>query len=90
MRTKGIASTIASMWDGGQSLRRADGRPADEIRPIEAEVDLLPVPHGSAFFRRGSTSAICAVSLGPTRLLKVWSVTGCSLAHGHRSSARSY
>ena len=35
--------------------KRADGRNADIIRPIEVEVGLLPRTHGSAMFKRGQT-----------------------------------
>jgi polyribonucleotide nucleotidyltransferase len=43
---------------------RADGRKVDEIRPINIELDLLPVPHGSALFTRGETQAIVVTTLG--------------------------
>ena len=33
--------------------KRVDGRGMDEIRPLSAEVDLLPRPHGSGMFTRG-------------------------------------
>ena len=69
---QGISDKIAGMFGlADQPMRRADGRDLSEVRPIEAEVDLLPVPHGSAYFQRGSTSALCAVSVGPTKLLRV-------------------
>jgi len=44
--------------------RRADGRRFDEIRPITAEVSLLPRTHGSALFTRGETQALVTVTLG--------------------------
>ena len=37
---------------------RADGRKMDEIRPLSADIDLLPRTHGSALFTRGETQAI--------------------------------
>lgn len=43
---------------------RMDGRAFDEIRPIWSEVDVLPMPHGSAVFTRGETQAITSVTLG--------------------------
>jgi polyribonucleotide nucleotidyltransferase len=43
---------------------RLDGRLLDEIRPIEAEVDLLASPHGCALFTRGETQSITSVTLG--------------------------
>lgn len=44
---------------------RPDGRKVDEIRPLTAEVDLLPRAHGSAIFRRGQTQVIGTTTLGP-------------------------
>lgn len=43
---------------------RLDGRKLDEIRPIWAEVDYLPSPHGSAVFTRGETQSLTTVTLG--------------------------
>lgn len=43
---------------------RADGRTTTEIRPLDVEVDTLPVPHGSALFTRGETQALVTVTLG--------------------------
>lgn len=43
---------------------RPDGRAVDQIRPIEAEVSLLPSTHGSALFTRGETQSIGVVTLG--------------------------
>ncbi|PJE63994.1 polyribonucleotide nucleotidyltransferase [Candidatus Roizmanbacteria bacterium CG10_big_fil_rev_8_21_14_0_10_45_7] len=45
--------------------RRADGRKFDEIRPLEAEVGVLPRIHGSALFRRGATQVLSVATLGP-------------------------
>ena len=36
--------------------KRPDGRAIDQIRPLDAEVDLIPRVHGSAMFTRGQTS----------------------------------
>jgi len=44
--------------------KRADGRAIDEIRPLSAEVGLLPRTHGSALFRRGETQVLSVVTLG--------------------------
>jgi len=46
------------------SGKRIDGRPLDEVRPIESEVALLPRVHGSALFTRGETQALVATTLG--------------------------
>jgi len=46
---------------------RVDGRTPDKIRPLSAEVGLLPMPHGSALFTRGETQALSVVTLGTPR-----------------------
>lgn len=43
---------------------RPDGRKMDEIRPLSAEVDILPRTHGSAVFTRGETQALATTTLG--------------------------
>jgi polyribonucleotide nucleotidyltransferase len=43
---------------------RLDGRAFDEIRPIWAEVDYLPMVHGSAVFTRGETQSLTTLTLG--------------------------
>ena len=43
---------------------RSDGRAMDEIRPLDAQVDLLPRTHGSALFTRGETQALAITTLG--------------------------
>lgn len=45
---------------------RPDGRKIDEIRPLDAQVDILPRVHGSAMFTRGQTQVISICTLGPT------------------------
>lgn len=44
--------------------KRIDGRKFDEIRPITAQVGILPRVHGSALFQRGETQVLSAVTLG--------------------------
>ncbi|MDE2179567.1 MAG: polyribonucleotide nucleotidyltransferase [candidate division NC10 bacterium] len=44
--------------------RRADGRSLEEVRPITAEVSVLPRTHGSALFTRGQTQALVTTTLG--------------------------
>ncbi len=44
--------------------KRVDGRAIDEIRPLSAEVDILPRVHGSALFSRGQTQVLSVVTLG--------------------------
>lgn len=43
---------------------RADGRKAEQIRPISSSVGLLPRTHGSALFTRGETQALVVATLG--------------------------
>ena len=43
---------------------RADGRKMNEIRPLSADVDLLPRTHGSALFTRGETQSLSVTTLG--------------------------
>ncbi|MBC8579493.1 polyribonucleotide nucleotidyltransferase [Zhenhengia yiwuensis] len=45
--------------------KRPDGRALDEIRPLSAEVDLLPRVHGSGMFTRGQTQVLTVTTLGP-------------------------
>ncbi|MBE5897533.1 MAG: polyribonucleotide nucleotidyltransferase [Lachnospiraceae bacterium] len=45
--------------------KRPDGRAIDEIRPLSAEVDLIPRVHGSAMFTRGQTQICDIVTLAP-------------------------
>jgi len=42
---------------------RPDGRKVDEIRPLNAQIDLLPRVHGSAMFTRGQTQVISVATL---------------------------
>ena len=45
--------------------KRPDGRRIDQIRPLAAEVDLIPRVHGSAMFTRGQTQICDVVTLAP-------------------------
>ena len=44
--------------------KRLDGRAFDDVRPISAEVGILPRAHGSALFTRGETQAMVLATLG--------------------------
>jgi polyribonucleotide nucleotidyltransferase len=44
--------------------KRIDGRALDVVRPIVAEVGILPRAHGSALFTRGETQALVVATLG--------------------------
>ncbi len=46
---------------------RADGRGQKDLRPLHAEVGVLPRVHGSATFQRGDTQNIALTTLGPTK-----------------------
>ncbi|MBE6140390.1 MAG: polyribonucleotide nucleotidyltransferase [Firmicutes bacterium] len=43
---------------------RPDGRNMDEIRPLFADIDILPRTHGSALFSRGETQVLATTTLG--------------------------
>ena len=45
--------------------KRVDGRGIDEIRPLNAEIDLLARAHGSGMFTRGQTQVLSVATLGP-------------------------
>ena len=45
--------------------KRVDGRGLDDIRPLAAEVNLLPRVHGSGMFTRGQTQVLTIATLGP-------------------------
>ena len=56
-----IESVRALVLDKG---RRIGGRGFDQLRPLNAQVALLPRTHGSALFSRGETQALATVTLG--------------------------
>ena len=45
--------------------KRPDGRKIDQIRPLSAEIDLIPRVHGSAMFTRGQTQICTVTTLAP-------------------------
>ncbi|MEG1291175.1 MAG: polyribonucleotide nucleotidyltransferase, partial [Lachnospiraceae bacterium] len=45
--------------------KRPDGRAIDQIRPLAAEVDIIPRVHGSAMFTRGQTQICDIITLAP-------------------------
>ena len=47
-----------------EDKKRVDGRAMDEIRPLAAEVGLLPRVHGSGLFTRGQTQVLTIATLG--------------------------
>ena len=44
---------------------RPDGRRVDEIRPLDAEIDFLPMVHGSGLITRGQNQALSVLTLAP-------------------------
>jgi polyribonucleotide nucleotidyltransferase len=50
---------------------RLDGRGPTDIRPLSAEVGLLPRAHGSALFQRGDTQVLNVTTLGMLRLTQM-------------------
>ena len=47
--------------------KRVDGRGIDDIRPLNAEIDLLSRVHGSGMFTRGQTQVLSITTLGTAR-----------------------
>ena len=47
-----------------EEQKRVDGRKMDELRPLAAEVGILPRTHGSGLFSRGQTQVLTVVTLG--------------------------
>ncbi len=45
--------------------KRVDGRQIDQMRPLDAEVNLLPRVHGSGLFTRGQTQVLTVATLAP-------------------------
>jgi len=58
-------STVRTRVLAGE--QRIDGRDASTVRPIQAEVGILPRTHGSALFTRGETQALVVSTLGTGR-----------------------
>ncbi len=61
-----MQKTVVRRWllDEG---KRVDGRGIDEIRPLVAEVGLLPRAHGSGMFTRGQTQCLTVAALSTMR-----------------------
>ena len=51
-------------WNILDTGKRIDGRDLKTVRPIVAEVGVLPRTHGSALFTRGETQALVVATLG--------------------------
>ncbi|HEY4774391.1 MAG TPA: polyribonucleotide nucleotidyltransferase [Xanthobacteraceae bacterium] len=67
MRVAGVFKEIEAKivrWNILDTDRRIDGRDVKTVRPILAEVGVLPRAHGSALFTRGETQALVVATLG--------------------------
>ena len=55
-----------------EKRHRIGGRGFDELRPLDAQVGILPRTHGSALFTRGETQALATVTLGTGDDVSPW------------------
>ncbi|MDQ6726840.1 MAG: polyribonucleotide nucleotidyltransferase, partial [Actinomycetota bacterium] len=55
---------------------RIDGRGPTDIRPLSAEVGLIPTAHGSGLFQRGETQVLTVASLGMPRMAQMLDTIG--------------
>jgi polyribonucleotide nucleotidyltransferase len=55
---------------------RIDGRGPSDIRPLNAEVSLIPTAHGSALFERGDTQVLNVTTLGMPRMNQMLDTIG--------------
>ncbi len=56
--------------------RRIDGRGTADIRPLSAEVGLIPTAHGSGLFQRGETQVLTVTTLGMPRMEQMLDTIG--------------
>lgn len=68
--------------------KRPDGRGIEEIRPLSAEVDVLPRVHGSALFSRGQTQALTVTTLGA--IAEVQKLDGLDETETHKRYIHHY
>ena len=65
--------------------KRVDGRQMDEIRPLGAEVGVIPLVHGSGLFTRGQTQVLSIATLAPLsecqKLDTIWEETEKRFMH---------
>ena len=54
-----------------KDAKRIDGRGPRDIRPLEAEVGILPRAHGSGLFQRGETQVLNITTLGMVRMEQI-------------------
>ena len=73
--------------------KRPDGRAIDQIRPLAAEIDIIPRVHGSAMFTRGQTQICTITTLAPLaekQKLDGLDVTETSKRYMHHYNFPSY
>ncbi|MDR3649463.1 MAG: polyribonucleotide nucleotidyltransferase [Acidimicrobiales bacterium] len=66
---------------------RIDGRGTADIRPLSAEVGILPTTHGSALFQRGETQVLNVTTLGMPRMNQLLDTIGI---HEHKRYMHHY
>jgi polyribonucleotide nucleotidyltransferase len=66
---------------------RIDGRGTSDIRPLAAEVGILPTAHGSALFERGETQVLNVTTLGMPRMNQLLDTIGI---HEHKRYMHHY
>jgi len=73
--------------------KRVDGRQMNEIRPLDAEVGVLPVVHGSGLFTRGQTQALSIATLATLsetqKLDTIWEETEKRFMHHYNMPSYS-
>ena len=73
--------------------KRVDGRAMNEIRPLAAEVGVLPVVHGSGLFTRGQTQVLSVATLAvleeSQKLDTIWEETEARFMHHYNMPAYS-
>ncbi|MEI8001413.1 MAG: polyribonucleotide nucleotidyltransferase [Actinomycetes bacterium] len=55
---------------------RIDGRTTTQIRPLSADVDLIPTAHGTGLFQRGETQVLTVTTLGMPRMEQMLDTIG--------------
>ncbi len=55
---------------------RIDGRTTSQIRPLSADVDLIPTAHGTGLFQRGETQVLTVTTLGMPRMEQMLDTIG--------------
>ena len=68
--------------------KRPDGRDIKQIRPLSAEVDILPTVHGSGLFKRGQTQVLNITTLAP--LSEKQRIDGLDLAKTYKRYIHHY